>query len=181
MTLSRHSAIQKVYRDRLNDDAATVTDLVSLRDTMTDEIRELNERRKTMRVKHSFERFFTGLKRKFARSRIIDPVHSAAASAERMRIDEPFEPAPATRSRIDMESRRGSTPSEIFTLGPEVSGGGNAVPLSGDPFAGNAADVEPRARHTHVAPSPITGRTDSEARTSAADLFNKFHSEGEEE
>ncbi|UXT41444.1 transposase family protein [Agrobacterium tumefaciens] len=181
MTLSRHRAIQKVYRDRLKEDAATVTDLVSLRDTMTDEIRELNERRKAMRVKHSFERFFAGLKRKFARSRIVDPVHSAAASAERIRLDEPFEPAPANRSRIDAESRRGSTPSEIFSLGPEVNGDGHIVPISGDPFAGNAADVEPRARHAQAAPPAISDRTDTEARTSAADLFSKFHSEGEDE
>lgn len=181
MTLSRHRAIQKVYRDRLKEDAASVTDLVSLRDTMTDEIRELNERRKTMRVKHSFERFFAGLKRKFARSRIVDPVHSAAASAERIRVDEPFEPAPAHRSRIDAESHRGSTPSEIFRLGSEAEGDGHAVPLTSDPLAANAADVEPRARHPRDVSPTISDRTDTEAGTSAADLFNKFHSEGEDE
>ncbi|CAN7445533.1 hypothetical protein LJR255_002872 [Pararhizobium sp. LjRoot255] len=181
MTLARHRAIQKVYRERLNEDAASVTDLLSLRDTMTDELRELNERRRTMRVKHNFERFFAGLKRKFARSRIVDPVHSGAASAERMRIDEPFEPAPANRSRVDAESRRGRTPEEIFTPGLEVEGDGHAVPLSGDPLVGHSADIEPRTRRTQVAPPPLDGCTDTEARTSAADLFDRFHSEGEDE
>ncbi|WP_311272283.1 MULTISPECIES: hypothetical protein [unclassified Rhizobium] len=181
MTLSRHRAIQKVYRERLKEDASSVTDLVSLRGTMTDEIRELNERRKTMRVKHSFERFFAGLKRKFARSRIVDPVNSAVASSQRMRIDEPFEPSPSNRSHIDVESRRGSTPSEVFTAGTDTSGDGHAVPVSVDPLSGHEGEIEPRTRRSEVEPPPLDGRTESEARTSAADLFNKFHSEGEDE
>ncbi len=181
MTLARHRAIQKVYRERMNEDAASVTNLLALRDTMTDEIKELNKRREKMRVKHNFERFFAGLKRKFARSRIVDPVHSAAASSERMRVDEPFEPAPADKSRIDAESRRGNTPAEIFTPGPETPDDSHVVPISSDPFAGHDADIEPRSRRTQVAPPPLDGRTETEARASAADLFSKFHSEGEDE
>lgn len=181
MTLSRHRAIQQVYRDRLKEDASSVTDLLSLRGTMTEELKELNERRKSMRVKYSFERFFAGLKRKFARSRIVDPVQSATASGERMRIDEPFEPAPANRSPIDAQSRRGSTPDEIFAPGPEVDDKGHAVPLSSDPFEDRTGEIEPRKRRTQVDPPPLDGLTDTEAGTSAADLFDKFHSEGEDE
>ena len=181
MTLARHQAIQAIYRERMRKDADSVTSLLALRDTMTDEIKALNERRKTMRVKHNFERFFAGLKRKFARSRIVDSVNSAVASSERMHIDEPFEPAPAHRSRIDVESRRGNTPAEIFAAGPEASGDGHAVPIAADPFSGREDEIEPRQRRSEVAPPPLDSRTESEARTSAADLFSKFHNEGEDE
>jgi hypothetical protein len=98
-----------------------------------------------------------------------------------MRIDEPFEPAPANRSPIDAQSRRGSTPDEIFAPGPEVEGNGHAVPLSVDPLESHAAEIEPRKRRAQVDPPPLDGLTDTEAHTSAADLFNRFHNEGEDE
>ncbi|MBY3029456.1 transposase family protein [Rhizobium leguminosarum] len=177
MSLVRHKAIQALHRERLKADAKSATSLLALRDSMTDEIRELNARREKMRVKYSFERFFAALKRKFSRSRIVDAVRSEAASSERIRYDQPFEPAPANRSRIDAESRRGSSPDDIFRLEVPADDGLDAVSVAIDPFRGNEPEIAPRPRLGDIAPPPLADRTESEARTSAADLFNKFHND----
>ena len=181
MTLFRHRAIQKLYREKLKDETASSTNLLVLRETVTDEIRALNARREKMMVRHSFQRFFGALKRKFSRSRIVDVVHSEAASSERIRYDEPFEPAEVRRSPVDPERGGASTPPIIYAVPDGAADDGFSAPQATDPISGREDDLAPRPRRETVAPPPLDDRTESEATTSAEDLFAKFHTAGDEE